>query len=154
MNLNPYHAVVERKLRRAFDRLGAGDYGSLFADFAPHIEHVFAGDHALGGARHSQQAYRQWFERLYRLLPGLHFEVRRLVVTGWPWDTLAVVEWIDRASPKDGEPYLNEGVHLMRLRWGRVVGIRVYLDTQRLNDTFQRLAHNGVEEAVAPPIVD
>ena len=56
-----------------------------------------AGDHSFGGARHSIAAFRQWFERLYEVFPDLQFEIKTVIVKGWPWNTTAVVEWEDQA---------------------------------------------------------
>ena len=76
-----------------------------------------------------------------------------MLVRGWPWRTVAIVEWVDRARPADGVPYVNEGTHVLRLSWGRVVGIHAYLDTQKVEEVCERLAEAGIEEAAAPPIL-
>jgi ketosteroid isomerase-like protein len=88
------------------------------------------------------------------VFPDLQFEVKALVVKGWPWNTLAVVEWEDWANTRDGNGYRNQGVHVIRLRWGRVVSLHVYLDTQKLADACRRQAQQGLADAVAAPIVD
>jgi ketosteroid isomerase-like protein len=54
----------------------------------------------------------------------------------------------------DGQPYENRGVHLIRLRWGRAVSVRAYLDTQIYAAACRRMAENGVAEAKAAPITD
>ena len=84
-----YHAIVKRQLRRAFRDLGRGNYETILAGMAPEFEHVFFGDHPLGGKRHTGKTYRLWFERLARLFPDLGFELRNIVVNGWPWNTVA-----------------------------------------------------------------
>jgi ketosteroid isomerase-like protein len=149
-----YHAIMRRKLTNLFSQLSRGNYESTFGDMAPAFEHVFAGEHAFGGTRHSVASFRQWFERLYRVFPDLQFAVRTVVVKGWPWNTVAVVEWEDWASTLDGQGYRNEGVHIIRLRWGRAVSLHVYLDAQKLADVCRRQARHGVSEALAAPIVD
>ena len=116
-----YRALVRRRARGVFGSLSAGDYASVLDGAAPDVHHVFPGDHALGGERHSRDAMRRWFERLYRLFPDLDFEVREVAVRGWPWNTAVAVEWVDRATPHGGEPYANEGAHLLRLRRGPAV---------------------------------
>jgi hypothetical protein len=97
------------------------------------------------------------FERLFRLFPNLQFEIHSMAISGYPWDTTAVLEWTDRATPFDGKNYVNSGVHVIRLRWGKVVSIHAYLDTQVSTqvsiDTFNPMATNGIEEAKAPPII-
>jgi len=148
-----YRYAVEGVVRFAFSRLSAGDYQTLLMACAPDVEHTFSGDHALGGTRHSKEGLEHWFERLFRLFPGLDFEVKRVLVRGWPWQTVAMVEWVDRARPADGVPYVNEGTHVLRFSWGRLVSLHAYLDTQKVEEVCERLAKEGIEEASAPPIL-
>ena len=149
-----YRALVARRVRGVFDSLNRGDSSTPLADVADDVHHVFPGDHPLGGERHSREALGRWFERLFRLFPGSRFEVKRVAVRGWPWDTSAAVEWVDRVGPAGGEPYVNEGAHWIRIRWGKVTEIHAYLDTQKVAEGCRQMAAAGVEEAAAPPIVD
>ena len=57
------------------------------AAFAPGVEHVFYGAHALGGRRKNDDLVRAWYERLAKIFPDLEFELKRIDVVGWPWDT-------------------------------------------------------------------
>ncbi len=77
-----YRYAVEGVVRFAFSRLSAGDYQTLLMACAPDVEHTFSGDHAFGGTRHSKEGLEHWFERLFRLFPGLDFEVKRVMVRG------------------------------------------------------------------------
>ena len=147
-----YHKIVERRVRRTFDMLSAGDYASSVGEMPPSLYHVFPGEHALGGVRRTPEGMRRWFERLYTVFPDLRFEVKNVLVRGWPWDTTVAIEWIDRATPPDGVPYVNEGSHVMRLRWGKLTYLHAYLDTQRVAEVCERLAEGGMSEASAPPI--
>lgn len=149
-----YHAIVKRQLRRAFRDLGRGNYETILAGMAPRFEHVFFGEHPLGGTRHTGGAYRLWFERLARLFPGLGFEIRNIIVNGWPWNTVAAVEWVDRLTTRDGQPQQNVGVHIIRMRWTKVTEIRIYCDNQRLAAICERQAQLGVAEATAMFITD
>jgi ketosteroid isomerase-like protein len=126
--------------------LNKGDYEYALSAIGTTIEHRFAGEHCLGGERTSTAALRHWFQRLFRLLPNLGFEIHSIAASGWPWDTTVVVEWTDRDTPADGKDYVNSGVHVIQMRWGKVVSIHAYLDTQVLIDTL-------TEEAKAPPII-
>lgn len=148
-----YHALVRRRVHGVFASLSAGDWPAVAAGSAEDVHHIFPGDHPLGGERHSREALGRWFERLYRLFPALSFEVRRVVVGGWPWNTWVAVEWVDRTQPLHGEPYTNEGAHWLRIRWGKVVYVHAYLDTQAVAEACRAMAEQGVEEAAAPPIV-
>lgn len=107
----------------------------------------------MGGERHSRDAVRRWFERLFRLF-DLRFDVRRVLVAGPPWDLLVGVEWIAHVTPKAGEPYVNEGAHIIRIRRGRIVYFHAYEDSQKVADACRRMADAGIEEAAATPIVD
>ena len=147
-----YRRFVERKVRETFRRLSEGDWETQVGQMPPELVHVFPGDHALGGVRRTRQGMRKWFERLYEIFPDLSFEVKHVFVRGWPWDTTVAVEWVDRATPADGVPYVNEGTHVMRLRQGRLVYLHAYCDTQKVAEVCDRLARQGMSEAAAPPI--
>lgn len=149
-----YHALVRRTVRRVFDNLSRGDYPAVLSGVAADVHHVFAGDHPLGGERHTKEAMERWFERLYRLFPSLSFEVKDVIAKGWPWNTVVAVEWLAGVTPQDGEPYVNEAAHLLRIRWGRVVYIHAYEDSQKVADACRRMAGKGIEEAAAAPLTD
>jgi ketosteroid isomerase-like protein len=147
-----YHAIVRRRAAANFQKLGRGEWRETTASIADDVTHTFPGDHPLGGTRASRAAMERWFERLFRLFPEIHFEVKRVVARGWPWDTSVAVEWADRGTAADGEAYENEGAHWIRLRWGKAVYIHAYLDTQRVADACDRMAAAGIDEAAAAPI--
>lgn len=149
-----YHAVVRRKLRRAFRDINAGAYERILPQFAPVHRHVMYGQHALGGERSTPALTGQWYARLARLLPDLRFDVGAIAVTGWPWRTLATVTWKDRFSLPDGSTGSNQGVHEFELRWGRVHVMQVHCDTELLARYCERIAAGGVVEALAAPIAD
>jgi ketosteroid isomerase-like protein len=94
-----YQFLVKRHLRRQFDRVSVGDYESVFRGIDDHVHHRFAGQHPLGGERHTKQSIRVWFQRLFRLCRSLVFEVHRIKLTGWPWDLRAAAEWSATATP-------------------------------------------------------
>jgi ketosteroid isomerase-like protein len=146
-----YRAVVARRVRTAWDRLGRGDYEYVLTQFAPAFTHSFAGEHALGGERASRDAQRAWFKRLFRLFPGLTFTVDDIVVRGWPWRTRAVALIRVRATVAD-KPYENEIAQTIELRWGRITRIHNLEDTQKLAATLERLAKTGLDEARAGPV--
>ena len=67
--------------------------------------------------------------------------VQQVVVAGGPWHTRVTTRFLVRAPRPDGSLYTNEGVQLLRLRWGRIVEDRLYEDTQLL---AEELATRGV----------
>ena len=149
-----YQLIFQRMARQVFEQLNQGNYAPLLNNLAPNFTHTFSGTHALGGTRHTVEGMRRWCDRLFLLSPELQFEIKDILVKGSPWNTVVAVEWIDRAKPMDGQPYINQGVHVIRLQWGRVVEIYAYLDTQKVEALCQRLAAQGVSAAAAPPIED
>jgi ketosteroid isomerase-like protein len=149
-----YHALVRRRTVEMFERLSRGDWEAIAANLDDDVRHVFAGDHPLGGERHSRDAASRWFQRLGRLYPGHALEVHRVISRGWPWSTWVAVEWTAHLRPQQGEPYVNHGAHWIHIRWGKVKYFGAYFDTQRLAAACRDMADRGVEEAAAEPIID
>jgi ketosteroid isomerase-like protein len=146
-----HHALVRRRVKDLFAAVSRGEARPVLEALAPRFEHFFLGDHPLGGARHSLDATRRWYERLYRLLPDIAFELRAIRVSGPPWNTLVAVDWMETNSAGGVRSY-TPGVHVVRLAWGRMVYIGIYPDTTGLIATLQRLADAGVAEATAAKI--
>lgn len=65
-----------------------------------------------------------------------------------------MVQWENWGRASDGQPYANQGTHVLRLRWGRVIYLHEYLDSQRVAAVCRRLARQGVSEAAAEPVAD
>ena len=147
-----YKAIARRRARENFEALSRGDWRAAIEEVSPDVHHVFPGDNAMGGERHSKEAMARWFERVYRLIPELRFEVRNVAVKGPPWDMMVAVEWTDEGTAADGVPYKNEGAHWIRIRNGKAIYIHAFLDTEKVTDICRRLAADGVEEAAAEPI--
>ena len=133
-----YKFIVKRIVRRAFARLSAADHEPIVKMFGPESRFVFAGEHALGGERRGPEAVRAWFEELQRSFPGIRIEPREVVVNGWPWGTVIATHLAISAPREGGREYRNEGMQLLRLRWGRVVEDLIFEDTLRLHDELQR----------------
>ena len=132
-----YKLIVKRVVRRAFASLSKGDYEPIVKQFGPQSRFVFAGDHPLGGERRGQEAVREWFREMLRLFPGIQIVPREVVVNGWPWNTVVATQLAISAT-RDGRPYSNEGMQLLRLRWGRVVEDLIYEDTLKLDAELRR----------------
>lgn len=148
-----YRFFVRRKVRRVFAHLNAGDFGFITRQFHPRAEHWFSGRHALSGKRTSPQRIAEWYERLADVFPRIRFEIRKLIVDGPPWDTQVAVEWQDEVLDREGRPLPNEGIFIMRLRWGRATELHVYCDTARIEENLAILASQGVVAAADAPIV-
>ena len=109
---------------------------------------------SIGPCIHCIEAMRQWFQRLYRLVPEMHFTVENVAISGFPWNMTIAIEWTEVAVPVDGSHYTNAGVNVVQMQWGKVVRLQVYEDTQKVEAMFARLAAQGIGEATALPIVD
>jgi ketosteroid isomerase-like protein len=148
-----YHAIVRRQITRAFAGLNTGRIESITDELAPSAVHYFVGTHALSGTRRTPEAIRAWYERLLRLLQGIHFTLNEVRVSGWPWRTQVEAIWTETNRGTDGVTTSAEGVNLIEIRWGRVTSVRIYPDTAELERTLQRIAAKGTAEALASPIV-
>jgi ketosteroid isomerase-like protein len=149
-----YHHLVERRLRRVFARLGQGDFWPMIESLAPGFRYRFEGDSPIGGERSSRESMQLWWERMYRLFPGLSFVVRDVVVSGAPWHTRIYTQ-LDFVKPlPDGTPYMNVVMQRMVMRWGRITEIHTLEDTQRCARYLAWRAARGLPEAVAAPISD
>ena len=63
---------------------------------------------------------------------------QEVVVNGWPWNTVIATHLaISALRPGDRE-YRNEGMQLLRLRWGRVVEDLIFEDTLKLEAELGR----------------
>ena len=148
-----YHLTVRWRTARMFELL-SHDWQGTVEGLSEDVHHVFPGNHPLGGERHSREAVLRWFERLDRLFPGHEFQVHRVVSRGWPWSTWVAVQWSAELRPQIGEPYVNQGAHWLHLRWGKVVRLHAYLDSQLVAEACEVMAQAGVTEATAAPILD
>ncbi len=148
-----YHAIVERMARKNFERLNQRDFGPLLKGCSPKVYHRFSGSHALGGERHDREAFGQWLRRLARLGTKLKLNVTDVWVKGLPHDTTVIVRWDASDELPDGSRYCNHGVHIIKMRWGKVMAIDANEDSQAVAESLKLRAAHGVEEAMAAPIV-
>lgn len=148
-----YHSFVQKTVVAGFGGINRHDYSLMAKNFAPDVHHRFAGDHALGGERHDPAALLAWFERVGRVFPDLTLDVTDVTVKGGPHNTAVVVRWEEHARLADGSLYRNRGLHVIRLRWGKIVDMDVYLDTALATAALERQAAAGIGEATAAPIV-
>jgi len=148
-----YSAIVKKKIRQAFDEVNERRWDELMTSIAPTVYHRFGGVHAIGGVRHDREALRRWFERLARVLPNLHLEINDIWVKGPPWRTMVFVQWDGTATLLDGGPYFQHAIHVITLRWGKIVALDVFEDSQEVTRALAIQAEAGLEEAVAEPIL-
>lgn len=149
-----YHSIVKRNLINSFEALNRGDYEVITKQFPEDgVSHWFSGEnHPLSGLRRTKPSILKWYERLERLMPDLKFEIEKIAISGWPWHTIAMLEWTDYLTDREGKAYSNRGVHVITISWGKVVSLEVFCDVEYLQGYFKALRDQGVEEAFEPPI--
>jgi ketosteroid isomerase-like protein len=149
-----YRRFVHRKARWIFERFSAGDWEALVSSEAQDLLFEYPGKHALGTTLNDLDAVSLWYQRFFRFFPDIEFTLKNVLMKGGPRKTTVVVEWDARATMPDGQPYDNQGIHILIIKMGKATGIRVYLDTQKKAAKLESLAEHGFEEAAAPPIED
>lgn len=148
-----YHFFVKRLIRQSFAHVNNRNWDTLLSSIAPNVHHRFAGNHALGGERHDKETLRRWFERVGRVLPNLHLEVKDIWVKGWPWHTTVFVQWDGTATLLNGDSsYYNRGLHVITLRWGKVYALDVFEDSQEVVRGLAVQSAAGIKEASAEKI--
>jgi len=148
-----YSYIVKTKIRQTFDHVNNHRWEEAVEAVAPHVHHRVSGVHALGGERNGKEATRRWFERLGRVLPNLKIKVNNVWVQGWPWHTTVFVQWDGSATLLNGTPYINRGLHVFTLRWGRVHALEEFQDSQAAASGLAAQAAAGLKEAAAGQIV-
>ena len=148
-----YSYFVEKSIRQSFDHINNHRWDAAVKALAPHVHHRVSGAHALGGERHDKQAMRPWFERFGRVLPNLQIKVNHIWVKGWPWHTTVFARWDGTATLLNGDAYVNRGLHVFTLRWGKVYALEEFFDSQAAAHALAAQAAGGLKEAVAEQIV-
>src|SRR3712207_2456154 len=113
-----YGRLLKRVAHKVFSRLGEGATRFATALLAEDPRFRFPGRHPFAPGRP-------------------RFETQDVSASGPPGNIRAVVHFTDRIGASDDpNPDVNEGVCFMRMRWGRVVEERVFLDTQAVAECF------------------
>src|SRR4051812_13047451 len=91
------------------------------------VEFVFPGDNSFAGTYRGKAQLMAWLRRFGSLQP--QFRVQEVTVGGWPRDMCVAMRFTDAI----GDDYRNEGIELIRMTWGRVRRVQVFLDTERIS---------------------
>lgn len=132
-----YHAYVGRQLRKGFDRLCLDKYEAMLKQFPAGFELDFSGYPVDDRVNYNLNETLALYGKIFRAYPDLKFEVKDVTVAGGPWNTRAAVEWRCRTTGTGSLPFTNEGVHIFHIRWGRVVGLKIYCDTRKVLEAYQ-----------------
>jgi ketosteroid isomerase-like protein len=131
-----YAWIVRHLVARRFGELSRGDATRIVQKFDDDSVFTMVGDHALGGERRGAAAVAAWFDEMFRRFPGFVIRPVHVAVAGWPWRTTIATQFVVTAELPNGHPYRNEGMQLLRLRWGRILEERLYEDTVVLQDAL------------------
>jgi len=148
-----YSYIVKQKIQQTFDDVNNHRWDDAVKAVAPDIHHRVSGTHTLGGERHDKAALRRWFERLGRVQPNLHIKVNNIWVVGLPWHTTVFVQWDGTATLLNGDAYINRGLHVFTLKWGKVYALEEFQDSEAAANALAAQAAAGLKEAVAEQIV-
>lgn len=147
-----YSSIVKKKIRQTFDHVNNHRWDKALEAAVPHVHHRVSGTHALAGDRHSKNDLGLWFERLGRVFPDLHIKVNNVWVHGWPWNTTVFAQWDGTAKLLNGDRYVNRGLHVFTLRWGRLHALEEFYDSQAAANGLAAQATSGVKDASAEQI--
>lgn len=151
LSINPYRWILKSRIVKGFEELNKQNYKYLTGLFNDNVVYTFEGDHALGGTRISKAGVEKWFDRLFRLLPS-KFIINSITVSGPMWNTTTIIEFTDTVTPRFGQPYTNNGIQVVKLRFGKVYKIHAYVNTHKIITALNTLYDNGVPEAKADKI--
>lgn len=149
-----YKRIVEKKVRAIFEKINGGDYMAMIDSLAEPFVYRFHGEHALGGTRTTTSAMVRWWERVMRLLPQVQFDVRDVLVAGYPWRTRVAVHALVSGDIPGGARYENTVFQFFTLAWGKVTSVETLEDVQVLERALRAVADAGEPEALAAPLED
>jgi ketosteroid isomerase-like protein len=154
-----YRSIVRGRIKAIFRAANAGNWQMMLDGLHQNFTYRFVGDTPLGGQRTTRKAMEAWWQRLFRLFPGAQFYPEAIVVEGPPWKTsvmtyVKIRGTVPARTGNGSEPYENEFMQLIGLRWGRIVSVTTLEDTQRFAAILPRLEAAGMKDATAAPITD
>jgi hypothetical protein len=131
-----YRWTVAQVLRFVYRRTFAGHDSLMMMAAAPDVTFNFPGSNSFAASLAGRESLQGWLARFTALSPT--FDIRDIAVSGPPWNMTVAVRFHDAI----GADYENEGVEWLRIRWGRVRSLEVFLDTERVSAWEGR--HAGV----------
>lgn len=130
-----YRWLIGRVTRRVYAGVAEGDLRFATALLAEDAHFRFPGRNPFAADHRSRHDISHWMQRFAHFRP--QFEFHDVIASGPPWNIRACILFTDRIGDRDDpNPYVNEGVCFIRIRWGRVTEERVFLDTQAVADFF------------------
>lgn len=118
-----YRWMIARFARWALTEAVTGRPGPALWSMADDIRFVFPGSSSLACDVTGKDHVAAWLRRLTTLDPD--YRVLDVIVSGPPWNTRAAIRFRDTV-----EGHTNEGMHYLKLRWGKIILDQVFLDTE------------------------
>ena len=131
--------LVRNTVRAAVRRLRAGDPEPVLGLLAPDVRFRFPGRNSWATDVRGRDEVRLWLRRFVDA--GLRLDVDDILVAGPPWATRVCVRFTDHCDDESGRlVYLNRGVILAEVSWGRAVRYDVVVDTEKVAELDAYLA--------------
>ena len=118
-----YRWIVGRIARHLIGQVVAGRPETALRMAAPDLRFLFPGDSSFAADYHDRDSFAEWVRRFAALRP--EYTVEDVIVTGPPWNTRVAMRFHDRI----GADYENDGMHYLKMRWGKLTHDQVFLDT-------------------------
>jgi ketosteroid isomerase-like protein len=122
---NPETRQVVDALYKAFL---SGDGEGMIALMSDDVEVTFLGQ----GTFHGIPAVRRFMEFSAGLLSDVEFRIKTIIIDG---DVGSAV-WEETATTRDGKPWENHGVDVIRVRDGKVVALHENNDVRLVHEHF------------------
>lgn len=147
-----YSWIVGRIVGFIYRQVSKGDLRWPLLGLAKDARLVFPGDNSFGGEHRGKVAIKAWLRRFASLAPD--FTVKDAAAAGPPWNMRVFMRFSDRIVAPNGYVYENSGMEYIRVRWGLIREIRVYLDTERVSALDSQLAPDGLGHPHEPPTMN
>lgn len=147
-----YYRIVKQQILQSFDNISTANFEPVLESCDPNVRHNFPGTHAFGGERNTREGFAKWLDRIHRILPDFPLTVDRVLISGMPWNTTVAAQWHGYAELPTGGEYAPTGVHIIKIRWGRIISLDVYTDSEKTGKMLAELAAYGINEADEQPI--
>ncbi|HWB65389.1 MAG TPA: nuclear transport factor 2 family protein [Mycobacteriales bacterium] len=127
-----YAWLVGKAVRFLYRQVVTGRARLATALATDDVEFIFPGENSFAGRYRGKPELRAWIRRFSSLHP--QFDIHDVVVSGPPWNMRVALRFTDSI----GDDYRNEGMEYVRLRWGRLTDVQVFLNTETIHAWEQR----------------
>jgi ketosteroid isomerase-like protein len=104
-----------------------GDCDLVLKLMAGDVRFIFPGTSSFAADITGREGIERWLRRFVAMHP--YYEILDVLVSGPPWNMRVAVRMRDRI----GDDYSNDGMHYLRMRWGKVFYDRVFIDTEAVS---------------------